>query len=240
MRGRGDFAGILPLYHSTSPLTGSHLSSLRQGVLAENRQTVAALLDHARSWRDSIGAKYLELRGGPLDHPGDQAFTIIRTFINTDRPPEILWSRDKKENTPSDTAGGKGSNSYRMRCHSCRNGRLLLDLRGAYAKVWYPRNRYRLFPRDSCATWEGSAAAILVKDDRRLIGGILCILNSRSWSAFYGVVRPSRRDKFCQLFVVLACDTGCIDLWNPMLDLGRSAPDSNVTPVQAKMGREGN
>ena len=93
----GDFAGVLPLYHSCSPLTGSHLSSLPQGVLAEDGRTVAALLQHARTLRDLIGAKYLELRGGPLDHPGDQASPTIRTLINTSQPPEVLWSAIKKK-----------------------------------------------------------------------------------------------------------------------------------------------
>src|ERR1700683_5622950 len=63
----GQVAGLLPMYHSRSPLTGSHLSSLEEGVLAGNERVAAALLERARTLRDVIGAKYLQIRGGTVD-----------------------------------------------------------------------------------------------------------------------------------------------------------------------------
>src|SRR5215471_5011912 len=62
--------GVLPLYHSRSPLTGAHVSSLEDGALASSPEATAALLAEARKLRDLLGANYLQIRGGAVDHAG--------------------------------------------------------------------------------------------------------------------------------------------------------------------------
>src|SRR5262249_5027201 len=66
--------GILPLYYSRSPLTGAHVSSLEDGVLATAPEAAEALLQRARTLRDSLRARYLQIRGGAIDMPA--TFTI--------------------------------------------------------------------------------------------------------------------------------------------------------------------
>ena len=233
---RGDYTGILPLYHSTSPLTGSHLSSLGQGILAENQQTVAALLDHARSWRDSIGAKYLELRGGPSDQPGDQAFTIIRTFINTDRPPEILWRAIKKKTRQAIRQAEKAA--IRIECDATLAG--MDDFYWTYAEhmrtFGTPVIGIDFFHAIRAQLGKDRLRLYLVKDDRRLIGGILCILNSRSWSAVYGAVRPSRATNLANYLLYWRVIRDASIYGSSILDLGRSAPASNVRLFKRKWG----
>jgi len=48
--------GILPLYHSRSLLTGSHISSLEDGALAVRPTAARILLAAARELRDAAGA----------------------------------------------------------------------------------------------------------------------------------------------------------------------------------------
>src|SRR5262245_32841694 len=62
-----DVVGILPLYHSRSPFTGSHISSLEDGVLASRADATRALLAEARALRDGVRARYLQIRGGAID-----------------------------------------------------------------------------------------------------------------------------------------------------------------------------
>ncbi len=56
--------GVLPLYHSRSPLTGSHISSLEGGILAEPAEAIRVLVQEALRLRDELSAGYLQLRGG--------------------------------------------------------------------------------------------------------------------------------------------------------------------------------
>jgi hypothetical protein len=232
----GEYTGILPLYHSTSPLTGSHLSSLGHGILAEDQQTVAALLDHARSFRDSIGAKYLELRGGPLDRPGDQAFTTVRTLINTGQPPKILWSAIRKKTRWAIRQAEKAA--IRIECD--------VDLAGMDDFYWTYAEHIRKFGTPvmgigffrAIRTQLGNhrLRLYLVKEEQRLIGGMLCILNSRRWTAVYGAVRPSRETDFANYLLYWHLIRDASIRGTPVLDLGRSAPDSNVRLFKQKWG----
>ena len=235
MRGPA-LTGILPLYHSTSPLIGSHLSSLGHGILAQDQQTVAALLDHARSCRNSVGAKYLELRGGPLDHPGDQAFTTIRTIINTDRPPEILWRAIKKKTRQAIRQAEK--TAIRIECDATLAG--MDDFYWTYAehmrKFGTPVVGIGFFHAIRRQLGRDRLRLYLVKEDPRLIGGTLCILNSRCWTAVYGAVRPSRETNFANYLLYWHVIRDASIYRTPVLDLGRSAPDSNVRLSKRKWG----
>jgi FemAB-related protein (PEP-CTERM system-associated) len=232
----GEYTGILPLYHSTSPLTGSHLSSLGHGILAENQQTVAALLDHARSFRDSIGAKYLELRGGPLDHPGDQAFTAIRTLINTDQPPEILWRAIKKRTRQAIRQAEKAA--IRIECDATLAE--LDDFYWTYAehirKFGTPVMGIGFFRAIRTQLGNHRLRLYWVKEDQRLIGGMLCILNSRCWTAVYGAVLPSQQKNFANYLLYWHVIRDASIYGAPVLDLGRSAPESNVRLFKRKWG----
>ena len=92
---RATSTGVLPLYHSRSPLTGSHLSTLEEGILAIDTGAAAALLVRARSLSDEIGAKYLQVRGGMIDKAAGRKFKFIHTFIDTSKPKSAYGMRSR-------------------------------------------------------------------------------------------------------------------------------------------------
>src|SRR5262245_45519499 len=90
-------SGILSLYHSRSPLTGSYLSSLEDGVLASRPGAVSPLLSGARALRDRLRVKYRQIRGGAIDEPASITAPTVRTFVSTGAPADELWPAIKKK-----------------------------------------------------------------------------------------------------------------------------------------------
>ena len=103
----GAVDGILPMYLSRSPLTGQHISSLEDGVLATHSDAVHALLEEALLTRDKTRSRYLQIRGGMIDRPADVIQPHVHTFINTSEGTVQAVVGDQKENTMGDTAGRK-------------------------------------------------------------------------------------------------------------------------------------
>src|SRR5262249_24521208 len=92
-----DVVGILPLYHSRSPFTGSHISSLERAVLAGRDDATRALLAEGRALRDRVRARYLQIRGGAVDEAAAMTVPTVRTFIATNQPADRLWAAIKKK-----------------------------------------------------------------------------------------------------------------------------------------------
>ena len=230
----GELAGVLPLYHSRSPLTGSHLSSLGDGVLAEEQSTVAALLEFARSLRDSIGAKFLQLRGGPLDHPGDEAFMTIRTLINTSQPPEVLWAAIQSKTRQAIRQAEK--TAIRIEDDAALAG--LDDFYWTYAehvrKFGTPVMGIGFFHAIRTHLGPHRLRLYSLKEGQRLIGGMLCILNRGRWTACYGAVRPSQETDFANYLLYWHMIRDASTCGASTLDLGRSAPESNVRLFKRK------
>lgn len=100
--GAGNFRGWLPMVSVSSRLFGRFLVSLpylnRGGVVADDLQTAAALLDEADSLAARMRVQYLELRqpGEPLRHPMLNARREDKVNMLLDLPsdddPESLWS----------------------------------------------------------------------------------------------------------------------------------------------------
>jgi len=65
---------------------------------------------------------------------------------------------------------------------------------------------------------------------------MLCILNSRCWTAVYSAVRPSRETDFANYLLYWHMIRDASIDGTPLLDLGRSAPDSNVRLFKRKWG----
>jgi FemAB-related protein (PEP-CTERM system-associated) len=235
----GDVAGILPLYHSKSPFTGSHLSSLEDGVLAEDRWTVAALLGHARTLRDSIGARYLQVRGGPLDHPGDKAFATVRTLINTSQRAEVLWSAIKKKTRWAIRQAERAP--IRVERDTTFAG--FEDFYWTYAEhmraLGTPVVGIGFFRAMRTRLGTQRLRLYAVRERQRLIGGMLCILNSAHWTDYYAIVRPTRETDFANYLLYWHVIRDASIAGTPVLDLGRSAPDSNVQLFKRKWGGKG-
>jgi FemAB-related protein (PEP-CTERM system-associated) len=232
----GQVAGLLPLYHSRSPLTGSHLSSLEDGVLSVNAAATAALLAKARSLRDAIGAKYLQVRGGMVDQPGARSAPAVHTFIDTCQPVESLWSGVKKKTRwairqaekadiniehDADLAGLEAF--YRVYAEHMRDlGTPVMGIDAFRAmRLHLGSQRLRLY---------------LVRERQRLIGGMLCILNNGLWTDYLAIVRPSDETDFANYLLYWHVIRDAAACGAPMLDLGRSTPDSNVHLFKRKWG----
>jgi Acetyltransferase (GNAT) domain len=228
--------GILPLYHSRSPLTGSHLSSVEEGVLALPGNAAAALLVRARSLRDEIGAKYLQIRGGAIDQPGSKSFNSLHTFIDTSRPRESLWQAIKKQTRWAIRQAQKSE--IRI-----EHDAVLANL-GQFHTVYTEHMHCLGTPAPGADTFLALRSHLgtarlrlyLVKERQRIIGGMLCILNQHRWTDYYAIVRPTGQTDFANYLLYWHVISDAAASGARLLDLGRSAPNSNVHLFKRKWG----
>jgi FemAB-related protein (PEP-CTERM system-associated) len=236
---RGDVKGILPLYHSRSLLTGYHLSSLEDGVLAIHAQALEALLAEARSLRDFIGARYLQVRGGAVDAVGAKTFPTVRTFIDTCRPVDALWSAIKRKNR-------EAARLVRLAEKTDINIEHNADLGGLdeFYRVYAEHMRDLGTPVMGVDHFRALRSHLgsrrlrlyLVKERERVIGGMLCIVNEDRWTGYHGAVRPSTVTDSANYLLYWHIIRDAATCGAPLLDLGRSLPDSNVHHFKRKWG----
>ncbi len=232
----GQIVGLLPLYHSRSPLTGSHLSSLEDGVLAIDERVATALLAHARSLRDQIGAKYLQVRGGPANEPGARSFPTVHTVINTCRPADMLWSAIGKKTRWAIRQAEK--TNVRIDPDAELEG--LEVFHGVYAEhmrgLGTPVMGIDALRAMRAHLGLARLRLYVVHEGQRLIGGMLCILNKERWTSYLAIMRPSNETDFANYLLHWHVILDAAASGVPVLDLGRSTPDSNVHLFKRKWG----
>jgi hypothetical protein len=234
--GDGEVAGILPLYYSRSLLTGPHLSSLEDGALAARDDAVAALLVKARQLRDETGARYLQVRGGPVDEPAAVSVPTVRTFVATRGPGEALWSGIKKKTR---WAIRQAQQQAILIGHDAK-----LESLGEFYRV-YAAHMHELgtpvMGADAFRALEERLGRerlrlYTVRYGNRLIGGMLCILNGVRWTDYYAIVRPAREIEFANYLLYWHVIQDAAAHGAAGLDLGRSTPGSNVHLFKRKWG----
>lgn len=233
---RDRIVGILPLYHSRSPLTGSHLSTLEEGVLAVNESAAAALLTEARSLRDKTGAKYLQVRGGMVDEPGPRRFVTVHTRIDTSQSVDTLWHAVKKKTRWAIRQAEK--TGIRIEYDPDLTN---LD---AFYRVYAEHMRHLGTPVPGFDTFCALRVHLgtehlrlyVVKEHEHTIGGMLCIINSHRWTDQFAIVRPSKLTEFANYLLYWHVIRDAASCGIELLDLGRSTPNSNVHLFKRKWG----
>jgi Acetyltransferase (GNAT) domain len=231
-----ELKGILPAYLSRSPLSGRHISSLEDGALATTTEAAGALLKEAKAIRDRTRSRYLQIRGGTIDAPGDVIQATVRTIIGTSNPVQTLWASVKKKTRwavrqaqgqdlqiEHDSAFEKLHEFYAVYAEHMRDlgtpvfGSNVLD--AIVARLG--RERLRLYT---------------VRHGDRLIGGMLCIVNGRCWTDYYAIVRPWPEIEFANYLLYWNVIRDASQSNVEQLDLGRSTPGSNVHLFKRKWG----
>jgi serine/alanine adding enzyme len=225
---QGTIEGILPTYFSSSPLTGRHVSSLEDGVLATTRDAASALLKAARVLRDQTRSRYLQIRGGVVDLPADVTQPNVHTFIETSEPIDKLWTAVKKKTRWAVRQAEKQDLTV-------EHDSVFASLRDFYAA-------YAVHMRDlgtpvfgfdvveAMVTHLGRHRLRLyvIRHGERLIGGMLCIVNCQRWTDYYAIARPSPEAEFANYLLYWHVIRDASQSGVERLDLGRSTPGSNV------------
>ena len=225
---QGTIEGILPTYFSRSPLTGRHISSLEDGVLAPSAEAATALLTEARSLRDRTRSRYLQIRGGMVDREAEITQPTVRTIIETAKPVEKLWTAVKKK-----TRRAVRQAEQQDLCieHDAELARLS-DFYAAYAAhmrdLGTPVFGFDMFAAIVKHLGRDRLRLYIVRHEGASDRGHVV---HRQWPPLDGLLRdrPSvAGDRICQLPALLACHSRCLANGVVRLDLGRSTPDSNV------------
>jgi hypothetical protein len=228
--------GVLPLYHSRSRLTGSHVSSLEDGVLALRPEVAGALFDEALALCQRTGARYLQIRGGSVPRPGTMTQQTVRTFIMTGQPVDSLWAAVKKKTRWAVRQAEQGD--IRV-----EHDRRLVELEAFYY-VYAEHMRALGTPVMGIDAFEAIRAHLglerlrlyLVRSGSKLIGGMLCIVNGNGWTDYYAIVRPSKQTEFANYLLYWHVIREASACKVQRLDLGRSTPSSNVHLFKRKWG----
>ncbi len=139
---QGAIEGILPTYFSSSPLTGRHISSFEDGVLAATTEAANALLTEARSLRDRTGSRYLQIRGGASIGPPTSSSRLCAPS-SRQRHQLSIWAAVQKKTRWAVRQAGTAGLKHRARCFVAGDEQLLCRLRGAYARPWHSGFRCR-------------------------------------------------------------------------------------------------
>jgi serine/alanine adding enzyme len=225
---QGTIEGILPTYLSGSPLTGRHLSSLEDGVLATTTEAAVALLTKARSLRDETGSRYLQLRGGVVVQEADVTQRTVRTIIETSEPVETLWAAVKKKTRWA----VRQAEQQNLRIEHDAALARMRDFYAAYAAhmrdLGTPVFGLDMFEAIVTNLGYDRLRLYVVEYDGRLIGGMLCVINGRRWTDYCAIVRPTADTKFANYLLYWHVIRDASQNGVERFDLGRSTPDSNV------------
>jgi serine/alanine adding enzyme len=224
----GAVEGVLPTYFGRGPLTGRHISSLEDGVLATHSDAVHALLEEALLTRDKTRSRYLQIRGGLTDRPADIIQPNVHTFINTSEATDKLWSAIKKKTRWAIRLAEKQDLTIE---HDAGLSELA-DFYSVYAvhmrDLGTPVFGPEVFEAIVAHLGSDRLRLYLVRHGPNLIGGMLCIINRHRWTDYYAVVRPSVETEFANYLlywhVIRDASFNCV----ATLDLGRSTRESNV------------
>lgn len=231
----GRIAGVLPSYHSRSPLTRSHITSLEGGILAQSPDAVHSLLAEAMALRDRTRAHYLQIRGGPVDAPASTVPTV-HTVIETRRDADALWSAVKRKTR-------WGIRQAEKQELSIEHDPQLAGLEAFYS-VYATHMRDLGTPVFGVSTFRAMGEYLgrdrlrlyLAKYRGRLIGGMLCIIHGNSWTDWYAVMRSSEEIEFANYLLYWHVIRDASLHGVESFDLGRSTPGSNVHLFKRKWG----
>lgn len=232
----GELSGVLPLYHTRSPLTGSYVSSLEDGVLASRPDAVGALLAEARSLRDRVGAKYLQVRGGTVDAVPPITIATVRTFLATDQPTQQLWAAIKKKTR----WGIRQAEKHAILIERDPDLHRLEEFYQVYAahvhKLGTPVMGLDVFRSLRNKLGPQRLRLYLASYGNALIGGMLCIVTTARWMDYLAVVRPNRETQFANYLLYWHVIRDASQCRVPRFDMGRSTPGSNVHLFKRKWG----
>lgn len=232
----GAVEGILPTYHSKSPLTGSYISSLEGGALAQSRETRMALIEQARALCQNVGARYLQIRGGVVDDPSSIRVHTVHTVVATARSVDKIWQSMKQSGRRAVRKGEKESVSIE------------LDSGLAYLEEFYwvyaahmkelgtPVMGIDAFKAMRRHLGLGHLRLYVVRQHDKVIGGMLCLVNSDQWTSYFAATRNSKEAQFANYYLYWHVIRDAAGLGVAQLDLGRSTPNSNVHIFKQRWG----
>lgn len=232
----GSIKGVLPAYFSRSRLTGLHISSLEDGILAADLPAAAALVKEARALRDASKATYLQLRGGPADDVACTTIATVRTVIPMHQSPNSQWAAVKKKTRWSIRQMEK----LPMAVECDADLRRLDEFYAAYAR----RMRDLGTPVIGLDAFHAMRAHLgterlrlyLIRHREQLIGGMVCILNGERWTDYFAAVNVTAETEFANYLLYWRVIQDAAQQGASHLNLGRSTPGSGVHLFKRKWG----
>lgn len=228
----GSICGVLPQYISRSRLFGAHLSSLEDGLLADDADVARELLNRAIEERDRAKVRYVVLRG--VENGADLGTTpaivrptIRRTVDTTLSADDLFRSLDRRvrrEIARAETASyrvfidadlrhidGVFYDEYAAHVHQLGTpvaGRQMLRA----MKARFGTKYLRLY--------------LIAAPDGEIAGGILGIISKAGFNGWYGVVRARDKADFATYLLYWRIIEDLARSGIRTFDLGRSFPGS--------------
>jgi hypothetical protein len=231
---RGGIRGVLPGYLSRSPFTGSHVTSLDGGILADEG-AVDVLAQAIRDEAATRGLRFAQLRGGPFPEP-DGSVRTIHTLIDTGHGPDRAWAEVKTKTRWGVRQAERGGITI-VRDSALERIDVFYDLyaehmRGLGTPV-FGRAFFRAMRRHLGAN---RMRLYLVESAGEAIGGMICVAHGRMWTDLYAVVRRSKAFEFANYLLYWHVIRDAAECGISAFDLGRSAPGSGVLLFKHKWG----
>jgi FemAB-related protein (PEP-CTERM system-associated) len=231
-----DVQGVLALYQSDSLITGRHMSSLEEGVLATHPKVARALIGAALRLRDRVGAKYLQIRGPSTDELDAKIIRTVHTVIATSKPEEALWAAVKKKTRWAIRQSLKLPISVQHDPGLKELESFYLVYAEHMRALGTPVVGFDMFDSIRSRLGINRLRLYIVRHKARVIGGMLCIINCGRWTDQYAIVRPSEDAEFANYLLYWHAIRDAASHKIPLFDLGRCTPGSNVHLFKRKWG----
>jgi hypothetical protein len=234
--GTGRIAGLAPLYFSRSPFAGHHLASLDEGWCARDGTAAASLLKEAMSLRNSLGARYLVLRGADgVSVHADRVVPYVHRIIDTAQPTEAILREIRKKSrlryirraSDNGFTVDEDRDLTRIDIFYRLYARHMRDLGTPVMSIAYMRALKRHF---------GAARLKLffVCRGGRELGGMLCLASPSGWLDMYAVVGKELLTQYPNYLLYWHVIETAANAGVPRFDLGRSRPESNAHLFKSK------
>jgi Acetyltransferase (GNAT) domain len=232
----GRIAGIASLYLSRSPFTGRHLASLDEGWCARDEEAGAAMLQEAIALRNSLGARYLLLRGaGDIANRAERVVPYVHRVVDTAQSLEAILRELRRKSrvryirragdngftVEQDRDVAKIDTFYHLYAEHMR------DLGTPVMSIAYMRALKQHFGATGLRLF-------FVCREGREIGGMLCLASLGCWLDMYAVIRTGLLPQYPNYLLYWKVIEAAARAGVSKFDLGRSQPDSHAHQFKSK------
>lgn len=234
----GRICGVLPLYVSRSFLTGKHVASLDDGLLANDASAARALNEAAIGIYRETGARYLLLRNSAF--AGEPPLvsiqrTTVRRIVGTAlQADELFRTLSSYARRDVRRASARGYRIVEDRELAAIDGPFYDEYAMNLRQLGTPVVSRSMFASMKHQLGPACLRLYLALRGDHVVGGLLCVVAPSGWTALYGVVRHELLGDYANYLLYWHAIAEASRSGSHSLDLGSNAVGSGSHQFKQK------
>jgi hypothetical protein len=234
----GAISGVLPMYFSRSIFADRHLTTLDDGLLVDDTEAAAALVDAALGRRDLLDARYLLIRaavGGTVDLRPTAIRPIVRRIVPTGiGGPELLGRLSHYMRRDIRRAVNRGYSIRRDADLACLDTVFYDEYASHMRHLGTPVFARRMMSAIKKYLGPDRLRLYLAMRGEEVVGGVLCLVARSGWLGLYAVVREALLRDYVNYLLFWHAILEAAEAGVAHFDLGRNTPGGGVHEFKNK------